>query len=346
MRRRFLAVAFLIAGCEGSSCEGPPPLRTLTPATPTTTTSAAPPTATLTPPGTPMPTATSSATASATIVLTPSPTVSSPSPSPTPSPTAKPALTAILDYLVERGVLNVVTADGYMEQYQTDPTGDHEHATGDAPGFTPGFIDIQGHAGFLIDLDQEEADALTEALPCVGNVPLGVSVRCGSDRVIQPGRWVMVKAVHDGTFDRGSSDNLLLVNAVVTDPDGDATNNFQPQAGFPGDSFQNSSRWYELYQQGFQMAFVVTNIPPNGRVNRNNSNTDGRVLVIDDPAADQREIGFFIPASEFGMTYRLVSIGAQNNNYSPETSGHDFTAQLDELLPLLPCGGTCTDFPQ
>jgi hypothetical protein len=169
-------------------------------------------------------------------------------------------------------------------------------------------------------------------------------VLCGSNQMIQPGSWVMVKAVHNGSFDAGAPSNPLVVHAVVTDPDADPTNNFQPAAGFPGDSYQNSGRWYELYQQANQFALVITNIPPNGRVNRDNSDTDGRVLLIDDSTADRREIGFFIPASEFGQGYRVVSVGAQDNNYSPATSGHDFTSDLSELLDLLPCGGTCSNF--
>lgn len=333
-----VGVALVVTGCTGAGLGGSPSPDSASPgASPT---------------GTPAQTAPPSPTA------TPSPT-DSPTPSPTSSPTPEPVeLTSILDYLVDHGVLDQATAEAYASQYVEDALGDHSHGSGQEPGFKPDWNDLVSYGGFMVELDADQAAALSEALPC-GMQDRGFGVVCpmpaigllasiGSADWIagqldpQPfaaGSYAFVKAVYDGVMPIVETTPIpMAIYFTVSDPPSGRP--WEPEPAFPEDSYQGTSRWFEIYVRGTSLQMVVTEVPPSGPPIRGNTTSNARALVLTN---DHTEIGFYIPFDEFGPNYRVGAIGLENAlDFAPATTSHDYSGDLDSLLPLIPCGGTCT----
>lgn len=341
MWRRFLIILLIVAGCDElfSSCS-PPPQRTAPP----TSVAIQPPAATQAPSATRSPAATatpSPTTAAATATARPSPTAAPPTPLPLQS--------VIFDHLVAAGVLEESNARDYLGSYATDPSGDHEHASGELPGSRENYTDIRFYGGFIADFDDDQSALLDDAVACDGDFPDDIHAYCNLRQPFTAGRYGVLLGVLDGLVPAGGSPPPLVIDALVFDIDGEASNNWSAMPDFPGDSYQGTDLWLELYRRGSMAQLIATNEGDDGQFGRNNTNTTGRVLVADNMTTMQREVAWFVPldrllgADQMTVGYRVVSIGSSTGDFEPENSGHDYTLTLAELADLAPCGGTCAN---
>jgi hypothetical protein len=216
-----------------------------------------------------------------------------------------------------------------MDDYETDPEEDHSHATGDTPGFTPGFVDLRGYVGFSWTIDESTAGLLESAFPCQGGTSTAFAVQCLGTMPIAAGDWVFVNAMAGGplplTFDSGS----LATLAVVFDDDSDPATGFMPEPAFPGDSYQGSTMWYEQIWFGNGSTCLATDTTrraDDGSVQRNNFRSQGRFVTWRQNSMDVAEFGLMVPASEVGGFYRSVLVGTRDaSTYAPADTSHDYS---------------------
>lgn len=309
-------LAFGLAG--PSVAPGPQPT-----ATPTATAGAP---ATTTPSLAPTPSLTATPTASAPPTSTATATAVAPT-APTTPPISQ--RTDFFDALIELGALEQGRVDDYMEDYQTDPEGDHSHATGQAPGFTPPFVDIRGHVGFSWMIDDETAAALNGAFPCTTPQGVAYRIQCLGPNDITAGNWVFVNVMAHGMLPDSFSGSALANLAVVFDDDGDPLTGYRPDPAFPGDSFQGSTRWFEQFWFGTTsqcFATDATDLNDDGVPVRNNTTSMGRFITWHQNSMGVAEYTLMLPASEVGLYYRAVIVGTQDGTtYAPQVTSHDYT---------------------
>lgn len=121
------------------------------------------------------------------------------------------------------------------------------------------------------------------------------------------------------------------VYAAVFDSDGDAANDFVPEAAFPRDFFRGTDRWYELIWDTSAWTVRVTQLDSAGT--RTEVPSSVRAVV------EGQRIQFFIDRAELPAAipgYR-VSAFRHDGAFTVETSGGDVSMGTP-TLPLLPAG--------
>jgi hypothetical protein len=244
------------------------------------------------------------------------------------------------------GVLHEATGQGVIDLYTEDPVGDVRGPGDEPPRFAPPFIDIRRHGGFLIELDDMQIDALDEVAPCGGLHLVPIFITCGSTEPMRPGSYALILATYVAAADVGGHPEPqfadFFTDSLATDPDGDVTNNYEPQTGGALDAFRNVSRWYHLVSLAvLPLGLSIGDFPASHPGEFGRGTASARVLSFPVGPEPGRHVVFFIAAEEFGDGYRIVSMTGDGDASLPEEASYDYTGDTEKLTPLIACDPVC-----
>jgi hypothetical protein len=163
------------------------------------------------------------------------------------------------------------------------------------PDFSFQYVDLKEYGGLKVNFSVAEVDAdFNNSVFECGDVSGARRVVCPAG--VQPmpaGDVVVVAMVLAGDVPQSDAEHSYIYSAVF-DSDGQAANNWRPQAPFDWDYFGGTDRWYQLAWDhlGGQWALTVTQVGASGATGDAGPSTARAVIEGD-------TIVFFISATEF-----------------------------------------------